>query len=101
SHVENGQRGLHIALAGSADVEKGADGLLSEVLLLAVPQADDLALGDVGGKSQGQLVEPLPWMGGHEVIVRGMQTLLAQSGGEIRYSGFAQLLAHQAVVVHV
>ncbi len=101
AHVQHGQGRLHVVLGGVAGVEEGPDGLLGQVLVLALAEEDDPAPGDLRGERHGELVPPLPGVDRDQQVVREVQAQAAHDGGEAVEGVRSEFGAEQRGVVGV
>lgn len=99
AHVEDRERRFHVVLGGVGRVEEGADGLLGQVVVVAGAQAHQVLLGDFGGEGDGELVPPLPGVGGEEVVVGRVEAEGGEGGGEAGAGLLGEFVADEGVVV--
>ena len=99
AHVEDGQGRLHIVLRRVGGVEEGADGLLGQILVVALTEGDQVLPGDLGGEGDGELVPPLPGVDGYEEVVGRVEAAPAQRGVEPGERRGAQFLPEETLVL--
>ncbi|GAA3233322.1 hypothetical protein GCM10020256_49410 [Streptomyces thermocoprophilus] len=99
AHVEDGQGRLHIVLAGAAGVEEGPDGLLGQILVVALAEDHQMTAGDLGGEGDAQFVPPLPGVDRHEEVVGRVQALFGEHAVEAGEGLLAQFGAEERLVL--
>nr|AIS85288.1 hypothetical protein VASRM7_50 [Verrucosispora sp. MS100047] len=101
AHVQHRQRCLDVVPVRRADVEEGADGLLGEVVVVALAEVHQAAAGHLTGEGDRQLVPPLPGVHRDEQVVGQVQVEGGHGLGEPGQGRLVQFGAEQGGVVEV